>query len=275
MTRMAGMLVMLLVGARPTLAQGVVVAPHAVFMDHRARSGSVLLYNPNTEPAEVTISLFYGYPVTDSTGGIVLRTVEAPDSTEPSAAAWLQAFPRRLTVAPLERQTIRLLARPPAGLKDGEYWARLVIAAKGGRIPVTGVTDTAIQIGLTLEVRTIIGVNYRKGPVQTGVRLSGVRAVPAGDTVHVWTHLERVGNAAFIGTISGVLVDSTGAQRGEFSSPLGVYRTLDPRFAIPVNPLPRGRYRLRVAVASQREDLAPEVLLQAPTVRDSIEVRVP
>jgi len=37
--------------------------------------------------------------VTDSTGGIVLRTVEAPDSTEPSAAAWLQAFPRRLTVA--------------------------------------------------------------------------------------------------------------------------------------------------------------------------------
>lgn len=264
-----------LLAAGPLAAQGVVVAPHAVFMDHRTRSGQVLLYNPNTEPAEVTISLIYGYPVTDSLGGIVLRTIEAPDSTEPAATAWLQAFPRRLTVAPLERQTIRLLARPPAALKDGEYWARLVIAAKGGRVPVTGVADTSIQIGLTLEVRTIIGVNYRKGPVQTGVRMSRTRAEPAGDTVRVWTHLERTGNAAYIGTISGVLVDSTGRARGEFSSPLGVYRTLDPRFAIPVAPLPRGRYRLRVAVESQRADLAPELLLQVPTVRDSVDIRIP
>jgi len=59
-------------------AQGVVVAPHAVFMDHRTRSGSVTLYNPNTEPAEVTISLMFGYPVTDSAGGIMLHTPETP-----------------------------------------------------------------------------------------------------------------------------------------------------------------------------------------------------
>jgi hypothetical protein len=261
--------------ATPAAGQGVVVGPHAVFIDHRLRSGAVLLYNPNTEPVEVTISVIYGYPVTDSAGAIVLRTLDAPDAAEPSAAAWLQAFPRRLTVAPLERQTIRLLARPPAALADGEYWARLVIAAKGGRIPVTGVSDTAIQIGLTLEVRTIIGVNYRKGAVQTGVRLSGVRAVPAGDTMRVWAHLERAGNAAFIGSIRGVLVDSAGVTRGEFHSPLGVYRALEPRFAMPVRPLPAGRYVLRVEVTSQRDDLAPELLLQVPAVRDSVAVRVP
>lgn len=264
-----------LAATTPLAAQGVVVAPHAVFMDHRARSGSVLLYNPNTEPAEVTISVMFGYPVTDSAGGIVLFTPATPGADEPSAAAWLQAFPRRLTVAPLERQTIRLLARPPAGLADGEYWARLVIAAKGGRIPVTGVTDTAIHIGLTLEVRTIIGINYRKGAVRTGVRMSGLRVQHAGDTLQVWTHLERDGNAAFIGTIHAVLVDSTGATRGEFAYPLGVYRTLQPRFAMPVGVLPSGRYRLRIELASQREDLAPEVLLQAPAVRDSIDLRVP
>jgi len=261
--------------AVPLAGQGVVVAPHAVIMDHRSRSGSVLLYNPNPEPAEITISLLYGYPVTDSTGNIVLRTVETPDSTEPSAAGWLQAFPRRLTVAPLERQTIRLLARPPAGLKDGEYWARLVIAAKGGRVPVTGVADTAIKIGLTLEVRTIIGINYRKGAVQTGVRLSNVRATPAGDTVQVHARLERTGNAAFIGTVHAVLTDSTGRKRGEFALPLGVYRTLEPRFAMPVGVLPRGRYRLRVDVEAKREDLAPELLLSAPAAHDSIEVRIP
>ena len=153
-------------------AQGVMVAPHAVYIDHRVRSGSVLLYNPGTEPVEVSISTFFGYPTTDSAGAIVLRTVDTPDSTLPSAAAWIQAFPRRLTVAPLERQTVRLLARPPAGLADGEYWLRLVIAAKAGQVPVTGVSDTTgIQVGLTLEVRTVIGVAYRKGAVSTGVAL--------------------------------------------------------------------------------------------------------
>ena len=264
-----------LVSAAPLAAQGVVVAPHAVFMDHRTRSGSVTLYNPGTEPAEVTISLMFGYPVTDSAGNIVLHTPETPGAGEPSAASWLQAFPRRLTVAPAERQTIRLLATPPVGLADGEYWARLVIAAKGGSIPVQGVSDTAIRIGLTLEVRTIIGVNYRKGAVRTGVRLTGLRVERASDTLAVWARLDRDGNAAFIGSIRAELVDARGRQWGEFTSPLGVYRSMEPRFAVPVGILPPGTYRLRVELASQRDDLAPEVLLKVPPVRDSIEVRVP
>src|SRR5207249_10393436 len=66
------------------------------------------LFRSNTEPVEVSISLLFGYPVTDSLGRIVLRTIDHPDSTMRSAAGWIQAFPRRLTVPPLERQTIRL-----------------------------------------------------------------------------------------------------------------------------------------------------------------------
>src|SRR2546427_894149 len=47
------------------------------------------------DPAEVTISTAFGYPITDSLGHITLRSVAQPDSTLPSAAAWIQAFPRR------------------------------------------------------------------------------------------------------------------------------------------------------------------------------------
>jgi len=258
-------------------AQGVMVAPHAVYIDHRVRSGSVLLYNPGTEPVEVTISTLFGYPTTDSTGAIVLRTVDAPDSTLPSALAWIQAFPRRLTVAPLERQTVRLLARPPAGLADGEYWVRLMIAAKAGQIPIVGVSDTtAIQVGLTLEVRTVIGIAYRKGPVRTGVALSNVRAQLDGDTTLVtWSRLVRQGNAAFVGTVRGTLVDSTGATRAAFATPLGVYFTMEPRIATVVGKLPKGRYWLRYEVVAEREDLDPAVVLRAPTARDSVRLVVP
>ena len=263
-------------GASSLHAQGVMVAPHAVYIDHRVRSGSVLLYNPGTEPVEVTISTLFGYPVTDSAGSIVLRTVDAPDSTLPSALAWIQAFPRRLTVAPLERQTVRLLARPPVGLADGEYWVRLMIAAKAGQVPIVGVSDTtAIQVGLTLEVRTIIGIAYRKGPVTTRVALSNVRAQLKGDTLITWSRLVRQGNAAFVGTVRGTVVDSTGATRASFATPLGVYFTMEPRIASIIGKLPKGRYWLRYEVVAEREDLDPSVILPAPAARDSVQLVVP
>jgi len=182
---------------------------------------------------------------------------------------------------------VRLLARPPIGLADGEYWLRLIIAAQAGRVPITGVGDTtAIQVGLTLEVRTIIGVNYRKGPVRTGVTLSNLRAQIVGDSLVTRAKIERQGNAAFVGMIRETLVDSLGAvhplQVGDsvvraYQSPVGVYYRMEPRLATAVArpALARGRYWLRYEVVAEREDLDPKVVLKAPPVRDSVQVVVP
>ncbi len=259
-------------------AQGVLVAPHAVVMDHRTRSGSLNLYNPGDTPAEVTLSTFFGYPVTDSAGEFELKTVERPDATMPSAAGWIEAFPKRMLLGPKERQTVRLLARPPARLADGEYWARLVVAAKGGTVPVTGVDDSSgIAIALNLEVRTILPLQYRKGAVAASARLSELAGEVKGDTLAVRMRLQRVGTAAFIGTVRGSLSDSTGATVTTFSGPVAVYYDTRPRLAaaLPGGRLPPGRYLLRVEVAAEREDLAPETLLPAKAVRDSLEVRLP
>jgi P pilus assembly chaperone PapD len=262
----------------PALAQGVLVAPHAVVIDHRTRSGSLNLYNPGDTPAEVTLSTFFGYPVTDSAGEFELKTVERPDPAMPSAAGWIEAFPKRMRLGPKERQTVRLLARPPARLADGEYWARLVVAAKGGTVPVSG-ADSApgITVGLNLEVRTILPVQYRKGAVATSVRSTRLSTAVEGDSLAVRMRLERMGTAAFIGTVRGTLSDSTGASLAAFASPVAVYYDMEPRFtaALPAGRLPPGRYLLRTEIAAEREDLAPETILPARPVRDSIEVRLP
>ncbi len=260
------------------LAQGVLVAPHAIVIDHRTRSGSLSLYNPGDDPAEVTLSTFFGYPVTDSAGDFELKTVEQPDPSAPSAAGWVEAFPKRMLLAPKERQTVRLLARPPARLPDGEYWARLVVAAKGGTVPVTGVGDsTGITVGLNLEVRTVLPLQYRKGAVATSVRLSRLAAAVEGDSLAVRMRLVRMGTAAFIGTVRGALADSAGRTVATFNSPVSVYYEMEPRVtaAIPGGKLAPGTYRLRVEVAGEREDLAAEVLLPTRPVRDSLEVRLP
>lgn len=262
----------------PAAAQGVLVAPHAVVIDHRIRSGSLSLYNPGDVAAEVSLSTFFGYPVTDSAGEFDLRTVDSPDATMPSAAGWLEAFPKRMLLQPKERQTVRLLARPPVGLRDGEYWARLVVAAKGGPVPVTGVPDSSgISVGLNLEVRTVLPLQYRKGPVATSVRTGGLSAGVERDSLAVRLRLERQGTAAFIGTVRGALADSAGRTVATFSSPVAVYYEVEPRFTAPLpgGRLPPGPYRLRVEITAEREDLAPETLLPARPVRDSLELRLP
>jgi P pilus assembly chaperone PapD len=276
--RIGALLAALAFPTAPALAQGVLVAPHAIVIDHRTRSGSLSLYNPGDEPAEVTLSTFFGYPVTDSAGDFELKTVERPDPSAPSAAGWVEAFPKRMLLAPKERQTVRLLARPPARLPDGEYWARLVVAAKGGTVPVTGVGDsTGITVGLNLEVRTVLPLQYRKGAVATSVRLSQLAAAVEGDSLAVRVRLVRMGTAAFIGTVRGALADSAGRTVATFNSPVSVYYEMEPRVtaAIPGGKLAPGTYRLRVEVAAEREDLAPEVLLPTRPVRDSLEVRLP
>ena len=94
-------------------AQAILVAPQSVVLSSRERMGTVELYNPSSRAAEVTIHAVYGHPTTTVDGDLTLAIVEQPDSTQPSAAGFVEAFPRRLILSPNQRQTVRLLARPP------------------------------------------------------------------------------------------------------------------------------------------------------------------
>lgn len=273
MKRILGLVVAAALAGTALMAQGVMIAPHAVFIARGARSGSVTLLNPDTAPVEVAVEVFYGYTTTDSTGQLTLRTIDHPDSTQPSAAAWLQAFPRRLTIAPREQQVVRLLASPPPALPDGEYWARLAFTAKAGQVPVSGVIDTAkVKVGLTLQVRTVIGLHYRKGAVHTGLSLSALQAVRQGDSVIVRARLERTGNAAYLGTVRGTVVAPDGRAVGDFHVPVTVFFMNAPRWAVGIGHVAAGRYMLRLEVTTDRDDLSQDVMLAVPVMRDSVEV---
>lgn len=256
-------------------AQGVVVAPHAVFIDHATRSGSITLYNPGEDPVEVSVSFGFGYPTTDSAGSVSVELTDSAPAGQPANIGWLQAFPRRVTVARQQRQTIRILASPPQGLPDGEYWGRVIIGAKGGTVPVVGVPDSgAISVGLSLEVRTVISVTYRKGTLTTGVTLGAPSASYAPDSVAVRVPMTRTGTAAYLGMARVQVRDSRDALVGEAERPVGVYYSLDPRIDVPVGVLAPGTYKVRVDVGTDRTDLPPRSAIAAPVARDSVEFTV-
>ncbi len=260
-------------GLAPLVSSAVLVAPHAVFVDHQTRTAQITLANPSGEPEEVEIELQFGYPTTDSLGNPYVELVEQPGPDHPSASEWISAFPRRVRLEPGQRQVVRLLATPPAELPDGEHWSRLIVTSRRARGAVAG-ADSGLQVGLTFELRTIISVNYRKGQLYTNARLNGFQSYVEGDTLVVWVELEREGNAAYLGTLQLSIHDGNQRAVRTWSVPVAVYYDLNRRLALPLDSLPTGDYRVRMELTTVREDIPQSRVLQAPPITRSVEIGV-
>lgn len=259
---------------RRSAAQGVLVAPHGLFIDARTRAGALELYNPGDGAAEIGITTLFGYPVSDSLGQVTLRTQASPPVSEPSAAQWIRVLPQRLVLKPHERQTVRVLVKPPAGLGAGEYWSRLVVDARAAAGTVEADTNTTIAVGLALQVRTVLALFYRNGAVKTGVVLGDPVVARRGDTLAVIVPLTRTGNAAYLGNVRATLRSAAGAAVGTFEGTVGVYYSLAPRFTLPISKLPAGRYLLEIEVSTTRPDLTSDVLLAVPTQTRMVDVTI-
>ncbi len=261
-------------GLAPVL-EAILVAPTAVFMDHRTRSGQLFLVNTSPRPEEVSIELKFGYPTSDSAGGVTVLLQDQPDSSLPSAAGWIRAFPRRTVVQPGEQQVVRLLAQPPAGLADGEYWSRIIVTSHEIQPPAAA-NDSGVRAGITVQLRQILSLAYRKGAVTTAVALTEFRPEIHRDSAIVWLGLHRDGNAAYLGAVRIEVHDQAGRRVGEFSSPIAVFFDVRRRFAIPLDSAatPGAGYTVRFRVSTAREDLKPSDVLPAAPIADSAVVRV-
>lgn len=230
------------------------VSPMAVYLSDRERTGTITLFNPGTLPEEIEIGFAFGYPTSDAEGNVLLDLVEQPDAGEPNAVPWLRAFPRRLVLGPGERQVVRLMIQPPAGLSDGEYWARALIHGRGGQPPIEQRVD---DVGVQVAVETVVvaAVNYRHGQVETGLRVVGAEAVSGDGSVVATINLARTGNAAFLGRLLVELVDAEGRVVMASEDVLAVYREMRRRVELPVPADHVGPFQVRFTMDTRRDDL--------------------
>lgn len=259
--------------AVPAVIQAIYVTPTAIFMDERTRSTQVTIGNSGDTPEEATIELKFGFPDVDSAGTPYIRFVDDPGPEFNSAAEWIRAFPQRVRLEPRSQQVVRLLARPPDSLPDGEYYTRMIVTGRGAQIRLN-TTDSAVRAGVSLEIRLVTSVTYRKGRVTTGVVVRGLTAEAEGDSLSVWAHLARQGNGAYLGTAEVELVDGRGTILRQWSTALAVHYPVRRRLSYPLNALEPGDYKVRFRLRARRTDLPENRVLPAPTVTDSVAVRV-
>ncbi len=257
----------------PLVTKAVLVSPHALFIDHHTRTAQFTLANSSEQAEEVEIALRFGFPETDSLGNPYVKLIEDPGAEFPSAADWIRAFPRRVRLDPGQRQVVRFLATPPEDLEDREYWSRVIVTSRRSE-PLRATADTAVRIGLTFEMRTILALMYRKGRVHTGVELHDLRAAATDDTLEVWLALKREGNAAFLGSARFTLLDGSGNTVRHWQTALAVYYSLNRRLRLPLDQVQAGRYRLHVELSTAREDIPATRVLPTPTIDRTLEIDV-
>jgi hypothetical protein len=158
-----------------------------------------------------------------------------------------------MVLQPGQRQVVRIVARPPPGLEEGEYWGRALVHSKGG-VPPIEAGRQGVDVKIDVETVVVVAVNYRNGEVSTGLEVSSAVAALVPDSTVATIDLARTGNAAFLGRLLVEALDDQGTVLGEREEVLAVYRTLRRRVAIPVSSgaVPA---RVRYTMDTHRDDL--------------------
>jgi len=191
-------------------ARGVMVAPQRVILENRNRTASITMVNPGDRPLQFRIELIH--MDMDSQGR--LKKVEAPNQDQKKMEKIVRYSPRRTLLAPGKSQTIRVMARRPAGVPDGEYRMHLSLApialphpSNQTRAAADGDARTDFDIDLLIGVTLPIFVRY--GELKADVGVSGVEVVKS-QRPFVNLDLTRTGNRSVSVNIDIYLVSEDG-----------------------------------------------------------------
>ena len=175
------------------------VAPTRIVLDG-GRGTEIVLNNIGDEPATYRISVEFRRMTPE--GNLV--EVTDPTPQEKAAEDMIVYAPRRVTLAPNEPQSIRIAARPPAGLPDGEYRVHLLFRAVPPPTPVAQ-TDTTQVKGLHLRLIPIYGVTIpvivRLGNLQAKAGISDVKLESKDGKPVIGLDLSRSGTRSTFGEV--------------------------------------------------------------------------
>ena len=147
------------------------ISPMRVVLDERNRANKVVLINTGKVARTYRMEWLQKRALPEG-GYKNLTDEEAKDF--PTASNMFRISPKQVTLAPNERQMIKIAARRPKNLKDGEYRSHLQFTALPDKS--TGLEQTS-GIVLKLSLSYSIPVIFRQGPVDYQVAVDEVKIV--------------------------------------------------------------------------------------------------
>jgi P pilus assembly chaperone PapD len=213
------------------------VAPTRIVLDGR-KGAEVILNNIGEEPATYRISVEFRRMTPEGS----LVDVEQPSAEDKAAADMIVYAPRRVTLAPHQPQSIRIAARPPQGLPDGEYRVHMLFRAIPPATPAAQKADAPPQ-GLRFALTPVYGVTIpvivRLGNLEAKAGIANVHLEQKDGKPAVALDLSRAGARSTFGEVRVMKAgykDPIAVQKA-----VAVYKEVNSRrLTIPVDPSFKG-----------------------------------
>ena len=184
-------------------AQGnLLITPKRVVFENGKRSEELNLANTGKDTATFVISLI---EIRMNDNG-EFEKITTPDSSQMFADKNLRIFPRSVTLAPNEAQTVKVQVSKIGELKTGEYRSHLYFRAVP-RDPPLGDTKNTNDSTISVHIVPIFGISMpviiRVGECSAKASLTDVGVQMQKDTVpSLWMTFNRTGNMSLYGDLS-------------------------------------------------------------------------
>ncbi len=173
------------------------VAPTRIILDGR-RGTEIILNNIGDDIATYRVSVELKRMLPNGT----LETVTAPSARESAAEAMILYAPRKVTLPPNQPQSIRINARAPQGLADGEYRVHLLFRAIPEARAVTAAVPTqGVSFKLTPVYGVTIPVIVRLGNLSATAGIANVAKSVDGGKPVITLDLSRLGDRSTFGEV--------------------------------------------------------------------------
>jgi P pilus assembly chaperone PapD len=175
------------------------VAPTRLVLDGR-KGAEIILNNIGDDAATYRVSVEFRR-MTEK-GDLI--DVSAPSAADKAAEDMIVYTPRKVTLAPHEPQAIRIAARAPQGLPDGEYRVHLLFRAIPPANPVvqpTGEQPKGVSFQLTPVYGVTIPVIVRLGNLQAAAGIANVQLERRDGAAAIGLDLNRTGTRSTFGEV--------------------------------------------------------------------------
>jgi hypothetical protein len=269
LSRIAAILVILVYVPDRAAAQ-LVIQPMRIVISSDNPTREVTLRNDGNELLEVSTRMMFGIWRVDSASHLILDSTGTPQELSRACTDWVKVFPKQFTLAPGAMRKLRLLVTPPAGIPNGEYNSRLIVASSSVGLPTVSVPTSGDAITGTLKgiLNMSLEVMFRKGTCETGIELQELRMNRSDALVDV----RPLGNATYRGTLFGVVHTPDGATADSIT--YRVIAATPQRLKMSFRQLPAGSYRLMLESRAVLPGSAAETVIASPPVRKEYDLVV-
>lgn len=183
-----------------SFAQGnLLITPKRIVFDGTKRSDELNLANTGKDTATYDISFIQLRMKEDGT----VENISEPDSGQFFADKYLRFFPRTVTLAPNEAQTVKVQIRKTEDMPAGEYRSHLYFRAVNNK-PL-GEKETKKDSGISVKLIPIFGISIpviiRLGEFDTKLTLTDLSLIETDNAPALKITFNRSGNMSVYGDV--------------------------------------------------------------------------